>query len=94
MSRTMTRSTFFKKKLRNLGRAGMVERYGCPHWALREWAEYNVRWRGDIIIYAREHRHDTRQSKRLEFVKSANAGIAKMAMEYQKAIVHIEMIAS
>ena len=94
MSRTMIRSTFFKKKLRNLGCAGMVERYGCPHWALREWSQYNVRWTGDIIIYAREHRHDTRQRERLEFVKAANAGIAKMAKEYQKTIVHIEMTAS
>ena len=86
MTRTMTRLTFFKKRLRNLGRAGMVELYGCPHWALREWAQYDVRWTADIIIYAREHQDDTRQRERLEFVKAANAGIAKMAGEYQKAI--------
>ena len=94
MKAQMTRPEFLAKKQRQLGRDGLEARYGCPHLALYEWAGYNMPLSAAVIIHSRTHQASPLWRAHLEHVKAANAGIAKLAKEYEKAISRLRRAAS
>ena len=86
MRPAMTRVEFLAKRRRILTNRGLEERYGCPYHALRNWADYLVPWGEQTITLARSRSHEPFWAKYLTDIKAANAGIARLAKEYEKAI--------
>ena len=82
---TLSRAEFLAKKQLRFGRDGMEERYGCPYWALFEWAMYKPDWWAAKIMMASDSITVSTGAELLAFIKKTNAGINKISSEYEKA---------
>ena len=91
---TLSRVEFLAQKQLRFGRDSLENLYGCPYWALFEWAMYKPDWWAAKIMMARDSVTGSTRDELLAFIKKTNAGINKISREYEKAAGPFRMAGS